>query len=983
MRNQSERRDGPPDAERVEQICHAALARDPIARDAFVAEACAGDEGLRYEVESLLRQLSDADGFLSDPAPLAAAKRLADRPGHRLIGRQLGVYHVESLLGAGGMGEVYRARDTALGRDVAIKVLPRLFVTEPNRIARLKREARVLASLSHPHIGAIYGLEDVDGLPALVLELVEGATLAERLKKGPLPMADALTIARQLADALEAAHERGVVHCDLKPANIMITPAGAVRVLDFGLASVAAGSDARGDPAQSAQMTTGSRDGTIRGTPAYMSPEQAAGGGPDRRSDLWAFGVVLLEMLTGRSVFAGDTPAQLLAAVLNHDPDWTKLPAVTPVPVRRLLQRCLQKDRKRRLESAADARLEIDDALTLAADEAGAAGAVASGRQRPAWRMAWLATALLAIVVVAGAVAVLNTRRGTLFSQHFAIPVSGEVSQMALSSDGRFLAFVMPDDSGRHMLHVQPVGAPRATVLTGTDGARFPFWSPDNAYVGFFAGGKLMKVRPSGGAAQVIVDVTPSARGASWGSKNVIVYSQRAGGPLWRVNADGTGAAAVTDTVLTPDEQSHRWPVFLPDGDHFVFWGGHFTKDGERSGIYLSSLSGREKAFIVAAWSNPGFARGGSLFFVDERGQLVMQAFDTNSGRPSGDVRVIAAAVGFQPALYWGSFAVSASGTVVANPSTALHQSVLTWYDRGGNELGTVGRPAIMFNPSLSPDGQRVAVDISDPKAANVDVWVIDLKDNTTARLTFDADEEATPVWSPDGGRIAYQSSSTGTKVKETSGLGEGRIAAQRPSVSLSIGNNNFPNAWSRDGASLLTTFEGVGRENAHLALFRIGDPRPTKVLVTSGHQTNGQISPDGNWLAYASDESGESAIYVTTFPRAAGKWQVSAGGGYEPRWSADGSEIFYLDPERTLTAVAVRTGTAVSFSSGPPRPLFRAPVRPPISNTDFFSYDVTKDGRRFIVNRYVRPSPVAPLNIILNATAAEPSSSSFRLIAP
>ena len=288
-----------------------------------------------------------------------------------------------------------------------------------------------------------------------------------------------------------------------------------------------------------------------------------------------------------------------------------------------------------------------------------------------------------------------------------------------------------------------------------------------------------------------------------------------------------------------------------------------------------------------------------------------------------------------------------------------------------------------MFNPSLSPDGQRVAVDISDPKAANVDVWVIDLNDNTTARFTFDAVEEATPVWSPDGGRIAYQSANTGTKVKETSGLGDGRIVAQRPSVTLTTGNNNFPNAWSRDGASLLTAVEGVGREDQHLALFRIGDPRPTKLLVTDGNQKNGQISPDGNWLAYASDESGESAIYVTTFPRAAGKWQVSAGGGSEPRWGADGLEIFYLDPEGTLTAVTVRTGTAVSFSRGEPRPLFRAPVRPPISNSDFFSYDVTKDGGRFIVNRYIRRSPVAPLNIILNATAAEPSNSSFPLTAP
>jgi Tol biopolymer transport system component len=974
-------RDDAYEPDRVEQICHAALALEPASRVSFVAEACGGDEWLRAEVESLLRHQSKVDRFLDEPALLTAAQRIAGESEHALIGRQIGAYHIQSLLGAGGMGEVYRARDSALRRDVAIKVLPRLFVAEPDRLTRFMREARVLAALNHPHIGAIYGLEHVDGVPALVLELAEGETLAARLKKGPITPAEALMIARQIADALEAAHERGVVHRDLKPANVMIAPDGTAKVLDFGLATMAAGNDAHAEstPPQSSLTTIGSHAGAVLGTPAYMSPEQAVGAVADRRSDLWAFGVVLLEMLTGRPVFAGETAEQLLAAVLNHDPDWTRLPASTPPAVRRLLQRCLQRDRKRRLDSAAAARLEIDDGLTSPGGEGPDAGSVVRLHGWSRWHKAWVAAGVLASIAVGGAAVAYIGRRQATYVEHFAIPVNDEVSQLAISADGAMLAFVMPDvDTGRHVLHVQPIGAPRATALAGTEGARFPFWSPDNAYVGFFTNHKLMKVRPSGGAAQPIVAVNGTARGASWGSRNVIVYSQRAGGPLWRVNADGTGAAPLTDTLLTPDEQSHRWPVFLPDGDRFLFWGGNFSKDGTRSGIYLSSLSMRQKIFVVAARSNPGFALDGKLFYVDAAGQLVMHAFDSNSGRLVSDVRVVSAAVGFQAALYWGAFTVSATGTVVINPSTAISQSILTWYDRSGNELGTVGRPGLMFNPSLSPDGQRVAVDISDAKTSNVDVWVIDLEGDTAARFTFDPVEEATPVWAPDGGRIAYQSSDTGTKMKVTSGFGDGRVVAQRPSVTLTTGNNNFPNSWSRDGASLLAMVEGVGLEDAHLALFRIGDPRPTRLWTTNSNQTNGQISPDGNWLAYASDdESGQSAVYVTTFPGAVGRWQVSVGGGSEPRWRGDGQELFYLDSGNAVTAVTIRTGTAVSFSSGPPRRLFRARVRPRLSNSDLFSYDVTKDGSRFIVNRYVPPSSVAPLDILLNATAAEAPSSS------
>jgi hypothetical protein len=405
-----------------------------------------------------------------------------------------------------------------------------------------------------------------------------------------------------------------------------------------------------------------------------------------------------------------------------------------------------------------------------------------------------------------------------------------------------------------------------------------------------------------------------------------------------------------------------------------VFWAGHFSKEGARSGIYLSSLSKRQKTFLVEARSNVGFVQYGYLFCVHEKGGLAMQAFDLDAGHVTGDMRLIADAVGFQPSLYWGAFAVSASGTVVVNPTAAVSQSVLTWYDRAGKELGVVGRPAMMYNPSLSPDGQQLAADITDPVASNVDVWTFDLRAGTSGRFTFGAVEENTPVWAPDGSRIAYGTADLGAEVKLTTGHEKERIIAERPTATLSMGGNLvLPSSWSRNGEYVLTTNSGTGQEPSYLALCKIGDQKPVRMLADKGNQTNGQISLDGKSLAYASDESGGWNIYATTFPSAAGKWQVSIGGGTEPRWRGDGKEMFYLDAQGTLTALSISAGS--TFSRGTPQPLFRVHPRPRISNTDLFSYDVSKDGSRFIVNRYVEPSSVAPLNILLNATAAPAES--------
>jgi Tol biopolymer transport system component len=876
-------------------------------------------------------------------------------------GTKLGPYEILALLGAGGMGEVYRARDARLGREVALKVLPEAFAADSERMARFRREAQMLASLNHPHIATIHGLEESGSVHALVMELVEGPTLAERIAQSPIPLDEGLPIAKQIAEALEAAHEKGVIHRDLKPANIKLTADGKVKILDFGLAKAQDSDDSGSNISNSPTLTARSTQaGVILGTAAYMSPEQAKGKRVDTRTDIWAFGCVFFEMLTGRQAIEGETVTDVLAAVMKDEPNWASLPAETPRRIRELLRRCLDKSPKRRLQAIGEAR------ITIEATQSGTDSAEVGSQPAPVTprRLAW-AVAVPLMVAALLAVYYLQNQHPPAERMQFTIPVQAEVGNLALSADGRMLAFVARDDaSGEDMLHVERLGSPTAEMLAGTEGTSYPFWSPDDSYLGFFANGKLKKVAISGGVPQVLAAAS-YGRGGSWGSRGVIVYTPDTGGPLWRVNADGTNAAPLTDKLFLANENSHRWPVFLPDGNHFLFWAGTFEAVPQQSnGIYFSSLAAHDKKMVVPVPSNPGYANG-HLYFVDERRMLIAVPFNAAHGAISGEPTVISDRVTYQPSVYWGAFGVGGNDTVVYNTSAGAVLSVLTWYDRSGKELSRVGEPGVMANPTISPDGHRATVDIADLKSANVDIWIRDLDHNTSSRFTFDPAEEVMGTWSRDGSLIAYRTihaSSIQLITKKATGLEPPKVVLSGSAV-----DDTLPNSWAPDDQQLLCSYQpGTGGSN--LVIVDVAAQKMTPFIATKASTTNGQISPDGKWVAYASNESGEWEIYVTSFPSAQGKWQVSRAGGNEPRWRPDGKEIFYIDPKGMLAAVGVSgDGT---FSSGAPSPLFQIHGRAAISSTDLFTYDVTKDGMRFLVNRYLKPDHVQPLTVVLNAAA-------------
>jgi serine/threonine protein kinase len=935
-----------PEREReAARICEEALDRPVSEREAFVAVECAGDDALRREVDSLLSQQSKASAFLGSPALEVAAERMVRRSALG-EGQQIGPYQIQGLLGAGGMGEVYRARDTKLGRDVAIKIPPRLFTSDPDRLGRFEREARLLALLNHPNIGAIYGLEDIEGTPALVLELVDGPTLADRVAKGPLPLREALTIAGQIAGAFEAAHEKGIIHRDLKPANIKITPDGGVKVLDFGLAKVASSGSRDGITQSSAVIVGGTREGVILGTAAYMSPEQALGQPADARSDIWAFGVVLYEMLTGKPGFGGETTVEVLSNVLKADLDWHALPASTPPAVRSLMRRCVQKDRNRRLRDIADARFQIEEALNEPEDSAAGGGPAPVHITRE--RLLWVA-ALTAVVVGAVAFARYTGGRQPQSNEvRFEInaPPTTEPTSLAVSPDGTKLVFVATSE-GTSRLWLRPLDdAVSARPLTGTENAQFPFWSPDSRSVGFVASFQLKRIDLGSGSVQVLA---AAAMGGAWSQDGTILFSRGPGNSLLRISAAGGEPTEVIQSTL--QAAILRSPQFFSDDRHFLF-----HAQGTKPGVYVGQLgTSKPPTWILDALA-AAYTSSGHLLFV-RQGTLFAQRFDPVRLALTGDPIAVAEPIVVHSRT-GAALSASVAGPIAYRTGSPTLQSHFVWFDRSGKTPEVVaGSESAGFNSALSPDGRRLA--ISENGGAAADIWVLDLNRGVRSRFTFDEAFELTPVWSPDGRRIAFSSNRKGTfdlYVKSADGIGDETL--------LETGDAGPPSDWSRDGRFILRTRQRSATNDDLWALALDGDRTAFPVVETPFNESNGQFSPDGKWIAYQSNESGLLEIYVQPFPGPAQKTRISSNGGAQVRWRSDGHELFYLAPDNRLMAVAIRIDSK-GVDAGTPVPLFATQVGGDWQNNYARNYMVSRDGQRFLVDTLREVT--LPITVILN----------------
>jgi eukaryotic-like serine/threonine-protein kinase len=895
-----------------------------------------------------------------DTQPGAAASSQTAR-------RKIGQYEVTAKLGEGGMGEVYRARDAKLGRDVALKILPAAMAHDSQLLARLGREARTLASLNHPNIAAIYGLEESEGLRALVMELVEGETLAEHLRgtggagKKPLSPDEALPIARQIAEALEYAHERGVIHRDLKPANVKITPEGTVKVLDFGLAKVLSDQDSATPtiPANSPTLSVmATQAGIILGTAAYMAPEQAKGKPVDRRADIWAFGCVLFEMLAGRRAFEGETISDLLAAVIRGEPEWTALPETTPPAIRKLIRRCLVKDPKQRLRDIGDARIAIEEIVSGADTEAGAGGGIPETRRASRLRSAvpW-ALCVAAVLFSASTVWLLfrpkpqqNVVRFTVAPPENADLVLG--GETSISPDGRTLTFVAkPDPSKPQVLWLRALDTLVAQQIPGTDGASDPFWSPDGQQLGFEAGGKLEKIALPGGTPQTVCDANGFA-GATWNRDGVILFSS-SGGTLFRVSDTG-GAPTL---VLSPDpsrrETSDMYPQFLPDGRHFIF---QALTTNVTNFVEAGSLDSKTVERLAPVESQVAFALPGYLFYENGR-TLMARPFNARALSFTGPEVPIAQNIGITPFSRYAYFSVSPSGVLAYGSATAGLVNQIIWFNRAGEKLGTVGQTAVHTAPALSPDGTRFAV--AEGEFGKRDIWIYDLKRGTASRLTFGPADNTNTTWSPDGTRIVFSSNQDGQYdiyQKAANGLGGSQPVFQSP------GQAKHLDDLSADGRYAIYDAVGEVAELWGLPLF--GDRKPFPFVRGNFFAASAGFSPNGRYVAYMSGETGNFEVYVQTFPQQTDKWQISAAGGLQPIWGRDGKELFYLALDGKLMEVDVNTNAA-TFQAGIPKPLFQTQLATTYQGRNM--YVVSPDGQRFLVLVPVSGTEALPITVIAN----------------
>ena len=890
-----------------------------------------------------------------------------------MIGTTLNHYRIEEKIGAGGMGEVYRATDSKLGREVAIKVLPDAFARDPERLARFDQEARLLASLNHPNIAAIHGLEESDGVRFLVLELVPGDTLAERIAQGSIPVDEALTLCRQIAEALEAAHERGIIHRDLKPANVKVTPDGKVKVLDFGLAKAFAPHESSPgaaplDPTQSPTITSPvTHAGIILGTAAYMSPEQARGKPVDKRTDIWSFGCVLYETLTGMQAFEGESITDVLAAIVRGEPAWDRAPGSIPAAVHRLMKRCLVKNPGDRLRDIGDARVEIDEALS--GDPGGDAPAVVDAAIRVAGsrsrRLSWAISSVLSVALVLALAALWQTtRHDERPVRRFAVQFEGPLALggdselgLAISPDGRRLAAVVRNE-GTTRIVVRDLDQIEERPLHGTEGAASPFFSPDGEWIAFFAGGKLRKVAVAGGPALTLADATQVTRGGAWTPDGTIVFAPTTTLGLMRVQAEVGDPRSLTTLDKERQERTHRWPQVLPGGEWVLFTVGTLDSPEyyEDSRIDIVSLRTGERREILSGASIARVTAGGHLVYAHE-GNLFAQPFDLDRIRPSGSAVLVHQGIFTATQSGAANFDASLDGTLAYVPgSGSSAENLLSWVERDGTSAPAYLTPGPFSQPALSPGGRRVAIVRSGGKTN--DVWVLDLDRGALSRLTFEG-SNVNPIWAPDGERVTFSSV-----------RGDGRSAIIWKPANGSAGeetlweeeNQLLPNSWSPDGRHLaVDRLMPEGHSDVWILPLE-NDRKPYPFAEGRFDESMGAFSPDGRWLAYISDETGRFEVYARPFPGPGGRWQISTDGGNEPRWSTDGREIFFINDDQMLVA-PVESGSTLRV--GTPRVLFEGNFEGPIWDV---SYAVAADGERLLMVK-TGDGSVAPdrVHLVLN----------------
>ena len=943
----------------LERLYHEALTLDVGLRKAFLIAGCAGDDALLAEVESLLAHDGGA-AFLETPAPMV------DEPSGLSPGTVIGSYEVVESIGEGGIGEVYRARDHKLERDVAIKIIPLAFSAEPDRLARFEREARMLAALNHPHIGAIYGVEEFAGGEALVLEFVEGETLAhmlgkERRRGGGLPLHDVILIAKQIATALEAAHDRGIVHRDLKPANIKIAPGRHVKVLDFGLAKAA---DAvRVDGAADVSLAgDGLSAGLILGTAAYMSPEQARGQATDKRTDIWAFGCVVYELLTGRRAFAGETMSDTIASVLTGEPDWTALPAATPPGVMQLLQRCLTKDPFHRLRDIGDARIALET------NEHAARPTPPGGHSR--WWPGRLVTAAVLTAVVVGVMGLWGVLRSPSTTpappqvvRFSVMPPPGTrflhtvaTTFPALSPDGTQLALIALTPPRSTAIWLRPIAGLDARLLPGTEGASSMFWSPDGREIAFFSGDQLKRISVAGGAAIMICRVPAAPSNGTWSSDGTILFASLVGDGIFRVSSAGGTPASIVTPDASLDEQV-VWPSFLPDGKRFLYLSQRANSTGY---IMLSEPGGRAPRPVTAAISNVQWIEPGYLVFAQE-GVLVAQRFEDASGQISGPPIPIAERVDLFLSTGRALFTASRTGTIAYDSFANVAR--LEWIDRKGRELGTVAGAGNYLTVRLSRDDRTALFQRTKASTGTWDVYTADLTRGVETQVTLDPGSEAYPVWMPDERDILFGDGRNGGTLNLAlkhfdSGIEDRLLPAGPQRRPMDVrGDTVLYTERSLEGTLDVWRFELSNPEGR------------TRLFGSPAHEADPRFSPDGRAMTFTSDVAGRFEVWIAPFPPTGGRVQVSSAGIYPgvdlqqgARWSRDGREILYVAADRRLMSVPVRTTPRIEV--GTPVPLFETGARA------WEDFAVSGDGQRFLA---VVPQALAgeqPLTVIVNWTA-------------